>query len=70
MNTKDRTSQTTKPAIAVEPVLPPVIYCTCKKVECYRSNGLSQLICGICDKPLNKEQSADVGRSIASYYGW
>lgn len=70
MNKEQKTSQPTKTAIAVEPVLPPVIYCTCKRVECYRSNGLSQLICGICDKPLNKEQSDDVGRSIASYYGW
>lgn len=57
-------------ANSVNTVLSPVIYCTCKKVECYRSNGLSQLICGICDKPLNKEQSENVGRSIASYYGW
>lgn len=70
MKTYNKTSQTTDSAIAVEPVLPPVIYCTCKKVECYRSNGLSQLICGICDKPLNKKQSEDVCRSIASYYGW
>lgn len=53
----------------VNHVLPPVIYCTCKKVECYRDNGW-QLICGNCDKPLDKKQSDEVGRSIASYYGW
>ena len=46
------------------------LYCSCVRVESYRRNGLSELICGCCDKKLTKEQSDDVGRSIASYYGW
>lgn len=46
------------------------LYCSCVRVESYRTNGLSELICGCCDKKLTKEQTEDVGRSIASYYGW
>lgn len=68
MKTK-KISRENETANGVNTVLPPVIYCTCKKVESYRDNGW-RLICGTCDKPFDKNRSDEVARSIASYYGW